>query len=110
MKALQAIKMIANYAHKIVAGPNGDPSSRRIIGIAFAIDFMINTHNSIGVCTKIINLIYAGKTIDAGIISAMSTNLSQIVIILGIEAGIIGGLFGLTTLTNLKSLSSSQNG
>lgn len=109
MKLFDLIKTGAKYLHGIIAEKDGNPSSRRILGIIFSIDFMINVHNSIAVCTKIINLIYAGKTIDAGIISAMSTNLSQIVLILSIEAGIIGALFGLTSWTSIKALQSSQN-
>lgn len=99
---------ILTYVKGIVSEPTGNPSSRRIFAAALVVDFIINVHHSVAVLSRITNLIYMGKAIGPETISAISTNLTQIVMVLGIEAGLIGGLLGLTTLTSMKSISKSE--
>lgn len=69
-------------------------SLRSLAAIALIIDFIINVHNSV---VKVINLSYKDKTIDPGIVSALSGNLAQIAMILGIEAALIAAMLALKT-------------
>jgi beta-lactamase regulating signal transducer with metallopeptidase domain len=96
------IRRTFDYFKPVWSGNDGKPSIRRIMAIALCTDFIINVHNSVSVISKIINLIYQNKPVDAAVISSMSTTISQIVLILGIEAGLIAALLSLTTYQQVK--------
>jgi hypothetical protein len=73
-----------------------------VLAIVFSIDFVISIHNCVAVGTKVINLIYLDKAVDAGVVAALSNNLAQIVLMLSIEAALIAALLGLTTYQTIK--------
>lgn len=97
------LKSIFNYISPIWSGEDNKPSIRRVLAIAFSIDFIISIHHCVEIGCRVINLIYLNKVIDAAVVASMSSNLAQIVLMLGTEAALIAALLGLTTLQNMKS-------
>lgn len=94
------MKKLFNYISPIWSGDDGKPSLRSIASIALIVDFIINVHNSASVLLKVLKLLYREKAIEPALISSMSGNLAQIVMILGIEAGLIAAMLALKTYQN----------
>lgn len=80
---------------------NGVPSLRRVLAFFLTVDFIINAHNSSAIAIRVLKLTAADKAVGADIITSFGTNLSQIVMILGIEAGLIAALLGLSTYSSI---------
>lgn len=102
------IKKIFNYISPIWSGDDGKPSIRRVMAIAFSVDFIISLHSAVAVGTRVINLLYIGKPVDAGVVAAMSSNLAQITLMTSTEAALIAALLSLTTYQNIKSTQGSS--
>lgn len=105
---MSLFKRAFEYLKPIWSGDDGKPSIRRVLAIALSTDFIINVHNSVSVISKIVNLIYQNKAIDANVIASMSTTVSQVVLILGIEASLIAALLSLTTYQSIKNPGNSN--
>jgi hypothetical protein len=94
------MKKVFKYIENLWIGNDSKPSLRSVLAIAFSIDLIINIHRSASIVVKVLKLIYIDKRVDATVIAAMSGNLAQIVLILGIEATLIAALLALKTYQN----------
>lgn len=97
------MKKAFRYIEHIWIGKDGKPSLRRLIALAMSVDFIINVHNSASVVIKVLNLISRDKAIDPNLVTSLSGNLAQIVMIIGMEAGLIASLLTLTTYSTVKT-------
>jgi len=80
-------------------GNDNKLSLRSAAAIALCIDFIINVHNSATLAIHTLNLILQ-KDVNPALVSAISANLAQVAMILGIEAALIAALLGLKTYQN----------
>lgn len=76
------MKKIWKYLEPMWLGTKGKISVRRVLALAFSVDFIRNTHHAITQWE-------AGKS------------YADVAMLLGIEAGLIAALLSLTTYTNL---------
>lgn len=95
-------KKIFTYISPLWSGDDGKPSIRRVLAIAFSVDFIISIHKCVEIGSRVINLIYLNKTVDAGVVAALSGNLAQITLMNATEGALIAGLLGLTTYQTIK--------
>jgi len=93
------MKRFFRYLRPLWEGNDNRISLRSGAAIALCIDFLINVHNSASVAIQTLNLILR-KDVNPALISAVSTNLAQVAMILGIEAALIAALLGLKTYQN----------
>jgi len=98
------MKKFFKYIENIWIGKDKKPSVRRVLGIVFAIDLVINFHKAGSVVTNVIKLLYTDIILDAQVLSATSSFLANIAMIIGIEAGLVAALFSLTTYQNIQSI------
>lgn len=75
------MKKIWNYLEPMWLGTKNKVSIRRVLALAFSVDFIYNTHHSI---TK----------------WELGKSYADVAMLLGIEAGLIAALLSLTTYTN----------
>lgn len=92
------MKKLLKYIEPIWQGNDGKMSLRSVLAIALTVDFIINVHNSAVIVIKVLNLISKDKNVDAAVVAAMTGNLGQNAIILGLEVGLIIALLGLKAL------------
>lgn len=76
---------------------NKSISLRGVAAIALIVNFIINVDGAASIVVKVLKLMFQDKEVDPVLISAMSGNLAQIAMILGIEAGLIAALLALKT-------------
>ena len=91
------MKKVLKYIEPMWLGDDKKMSLRSVAAMALTIDFIINVHNSATMIVRVLNLVYYDKHIDSNLIAAMSGNLAQIAMILGIEAGLIAAMLALKT-------------
>jgi hypothetical protein len=91
------MKKIFKYIEPIWLDDKGKMSLRSMGALLLMIDFVINLHNSASIVTRVLTLIYKDKTVEPTLVAAMSGNLAQIAMMLGIEAGLIAALLALKT-------------
>jgi hypothetical protein len=96
------MKKVFRYIEPIWLDNKGNMSLRSSAAICLIIDFVINVHTAASMVTKVFSLINRDKTLDSNLIAAMSGNLAQIAMILGIEAGLIAALLALKTYQPVK--------
>lgn len=77
------MKKIFAYIENIWIGRDGRPSLKSILGIAFSINFMMNVSHAV----------YKWE---------VGRSVSDLAVVLGIEAGLIAALLGLTTYSNIQ--------
>ena|SRR5688572_14532630 len=100
------MKKFFRYIENLWIGKDKKPSLRSMAAIALIIDFIINVHNSV---TGVLRLIYRNGDIMADKLSALSGNLAQMAMILGIEAALIAGLLALKTYQNNMEIKQNLN-
>lgn len=105
---MSLIRRIFDYVAPIWCGDDKKPSIRRVIAIALSIDFIINVHNSVASVSKIINILYQSKPVDAAVVASLSSALAQVTLLLGVEASLIAAMLALTTWQGTKLPNSSQ--
>lgn len=96
------MKKLFKYIENVWIGHDGKPSIRRILAIAFSIDLIRNFHQAGGAITKMLNLLWGGKTLDPAVVTSISSFLSNEAMIIGVEAGLIAALLSLTTYQTLQ--------
>lgn len=79
------MKKIFKYLEPIWLGAKHEVSIRRVLALAFSIDFIANTHHAI-------------RHSEAG------QSHAEIAMLLGIEAGLIAAMLSLTTYSSLNEL------
>ena len=77
------MKKIFKYIENLWIGRDGKPSLKSILGIALSINFMINVSHAV-------------YKWDSG------RSLADLAMVLGLEAGLIAALLGLTTYSNIQ--------
>jgi hypothetical protein len=100
------MKKFFRYIENLWTGNDKKPSLRSTAAIVLLIDFVINVHNSV---TGFLKLIYRNAEISPEKLSALSGNLAQMAMILGIEAALIAAILGLKTYQNNISLKTNTS-
>lgn len=77
------MKKILRYIENLWIGRDRKPSRKAVLAIAFSINFMMNISHAI-------------YKWDSG------RSISDLAMVLGIEAGLIAGLLGLSTYSNIE--------
>lgn len=96
------MKNFFKYIEHFWLGNDGKPSIRRLLGIGFSIDLIINFHKAGGIVTKIVALIATEHALDSQVLLAIGGLIANIAMIIGIEAGLVAALFSLTTYQNIQ--------
>lgn len=100
MRIRDKMRRFFEYFRPLLEGNDGRVSLRSTAAAALVVDFIINTHNSVNILTRILKMVNDSKTISEGLVAAMSSNLTQIILLLGIEVGLITALLALKTIQN----------
>src|SRR5688572_6749585 len=87
-------------------GAKKKTSLRKVAAIALIVDFIINVNNSV---TGVLRLIYRNGEMLPEKVSALSGNLAQMAMILGIEAALIAAILGLKTYQNNMTIKQNPN-
>lgn len=98
-------KIISNFFNYIAtmwSGLDGKPSLSRVLALAIGIDLIINTHTSVMTINSIVQLYSRDKNIDPDVVTQVVLGMGQIALLLGIEAGLITALLGLTSYTKIQ--------
>jgi len=105
------MKKLFLYIENLWIGNDNKPSIKRILSIIFSIDLVLNFHKAGGAVSKMIMLLISKKPLDPAVVTAISSFLANEAMILGIEAGLIAGLLGLTAYSSYKNncLNNSNN-
>lgn len=90
------------YIEPLWTGRDGKISFRSVAAIMLTIDFVINVHNCSSVLVKAFHLIMSDKPVDSTLVASLATYLAQMVLLLGIEAGLIAALLALKTYQPLS--------
>lgn len=77
------MRKFLRYIENLWIGRDGKPSLKSVLGIAFSINFMMNVSHAV-------------YKWDAG------RSVADLAMLLGIEAGLIAALLGLTTYSNIQ--------
>lgn len=93
------MRKLFRYLRPLWEGNDDKISLRSGAAIALCIDFLVNVHSSASLAIRTLNLILQ-KDINPALVSAVSTNLAQVAIVLGVEAALIAALLGLKTYQN----------
>jgi hypothetical protein len=101
-------KKLFSYLKPIWSGNDEKPSLRSIGAAALIIDFIINVHNSASVVIKVLKLIYAQKAVDPALVSSLTGTLGQVVLILGLEVGLITALLAIKAYQSQAEASVTQ--
>ena len=96
------MKRFFKYIENLWLGKDGKPSIRRVIAIAMSIDFILNVHKSVNILYKIVLLYFSNKSMDPVAISSLGSGISNLSMILGMEAALIAALLALTTYQNFQ--------
>lgn len=89
------MKKVIRYVEPLWTGNDGRMSLRSVASIGLLIDFIINVHNSASIVVNVLKLVYKDKTVDPALVAAIASNLTQIAMILGIEAALIAAMLAL---------------
>jgi hypothetical protein len=94
------MKRLFRYLKPLWEGDDNKISLRSVASILLIVHFVRDVDKASYVALKILNIFLQGKQIDASVVSAIAANLSQVAIILGLEAALIAALLGLKTYQN----------
>lgn len=94
------IRKTFRYLKPLWEGNDNQISLRSLAAMTLIGDFVYNIHSAVQAAVKVLNLIIESKPVDAASLSAMSANLGQVGVLLGIEAALIAALLGLKTYQN----------
>lgn len=98
------MKRIFKYFENTWLGPDGLPSVKRILAIAFSVHIMYSITANLRSYVRLIDSIYVDpKRYDAATISAAGNSLSNLAMVLGIEAGLVAALLGLASYQQVQN-------
>jgi hypothetical protein len=97
------MKKIFTYIEKTWLGDDKEPSIKRILAIAFSIHIMWSITTSLKSYVNLVKAVYGhDKNITAEILTASGASLSNLALVLGIEAGLIVSLLGLASYQSVQ--------
>jgi hypothetical protein len=103
-RVVPAILKPIGYFSPIWSGTDQKPSIRRVLAIIACMDLVWNVHKSVDMLYIIITMHTKDKTIDQAIVEKIVNGLTNVAMIIGIEATLVMGLLSLTTFSGVKSM------
>lgn len=97
------MKKIFFYVEKTWLGDDKEPSIKRLLAISFSIHIMISISCSLRSYVNLVKAVYAHDDhIKPEMIVAAGASLSNLAMVIGIEAGLVAALLGLASYQSVQ--------
>ena len=97
------MKRIFAYVEKTWLGDDKEPSIKRILAIAFSVHIIVSVSESLRSYVNLVKAVYLhDKNITPEMLMASGSALSNLAVVIGIEAGLVAALLGLASYQSVQ--------
>jgi hypothetical protein len=98
------LKKLFTYVENTWLGPDGKPSIKRTLAIVFSGHIIYSVSANINSYVRLLDAVYIdSKRYDAAMIAAAASSLSNLAMVIGIEAGLVAALLGLASYQQVQN-------